>query len=321
MEEKGYGFAFLAGITWGTIGIISYYLKQTGVGPFEIAFLRLFCAFLPMFIFYIFKDINKLKIKKENIKHFLLIGVISQGMMGIGMYQCIVRTSVTVGVIMSCTGPLFTAILSKIFFKEKITLIKGLSLVLGFYGAFLIVTGGDISVLNTNGFGLFMGAISGLSYGFFPILSKRIPEGSNSLGILIYSFLVGSIFIFPMLSTKVLIRALDPEMLIFSLMLGIISTILAYIFYTKALQIISPTKAAIVALVELPTAAIIGHFFLKEYLHPINVLGIFILLGGVIISKLKFIIDGKRITHKYILYLSNPFFYNFILKLDKYIFI
>jgi DME family drug/metabolite transporter len=288
MEEKGYGFAFLAGITWGTIGIISYYLKQTGVGAFEIAFLRLFCAFLPMFIFYIFKDKKKLKIKKENIKHSLLIGIISQGIMGIGMYQCIVRTSVTVGVIMSCTGPLFTAILSRIFFNEKIILFKGVSLALGFYGAFLIVTGGDISVLNTDRMGLLMGAISGLAYGFFPILSKRIPEGSNSLGILIYSFLVGSVFVFPMLDTKVLIKALGFEMLVFSLMLGIISTVLAYILYTKALQTISPTKAAIVSLVELPTAAIIGHFFLKEYLYPINILGIFILLTGVIISKIKF---------------------------------
>lgn len=288
MEEKGYGFAFLAGITWGTIGIISYYLGQTGIGPFEIAFLRLFFAFLPMFIFYIFKDKKKLKIKKENIKHSLFIGIISQGIMGIAMYQCIMRTSVTVGVIMASTGPLFTAILSKVFFDEKITLFKGLSLALGFYGAFLIVTGGDISVLNTDGIGLFMGAISGLAYGIFPILSKKIPEGSNSLGILIYSFLVGAIFVMPMLDTKVLIGALSFEMIGFSLMLGIISTVLAYVFYTKALQIISPTKAAIVSLVELPTAAVIGHFFLKEYLYSINILGIFILLTGVIISKIKF---------------------------------
>ncbi|UUV17468.1 DMT family transporter [Fusobacteria bacterium ZRK30] len=288
MEEKGYGFAFLAGITWGTIGIISYYLGQTGVGPFEITFLRLFSAFLPMFIFYMVRDKEKLKIKKESIKHALLIGIISQGIMGIGMYQCIVRTSVTVGVIMSCTGPLFTALLSRIFFNEKITLFKGISLTLGFYGAFLIVTGGDISVLNTNGFGLLMGAISGLSYGFFPILSKRIPKGSNSLGILIYSFLIGAVFVVPMLDIKILIKALSFEMIGFSLMLGIISTILAYVFYTKALQFISPTKAAIVSLVELPTAAVIGHFFLKEYLYPINILGIFILLTGVIISKIKF---------------------------------
>jgi drug/metabolite transporter, DME family len=287
MEEKGYGFAFLAGITWGTIGIISYFLGQTGVGPFEIAFLRLSFAFLPLFIFYAVRDKKKLKIKKENIKHALLIGIISQGIMGIGMYQCIVRTSVTVGVIMSCTGPLFTALLSRIFFKEKITPFKGLSLTLGFYGAFLIVTGGDVSVLNTNGVGLLMGAISGLSYGFFPILSKRIPKGSNSLGILIYSFLIGAVFVIPMLDTKVLTEALSFEMVGFSLMLGIISTILAYIFYTKALQFISPTKAAIVSLVELPTAAIIGHFFLKEHLYPVNIMGIFILLTGVIISKVK----------------------------------
>lgn len=302
MEEKGYGFAFLAGITWGSIGIISYYLGKTGVGPFEVAFLRLFSAFIPMFIFYMITDKKKLKIRKENIKHALLIGIISQGIMGIGMYQCIIRTSVTVGVIMSCTGPLFTAILSMIFFKEKITIFKGLSLILGFYGAFLIVTGGDISILNTNSIGLLMGAISGLAYGFFPILSKRIPEGENSLGILIYSFLIGAIFVIPMLNTKVLIESLSFEMIGFSLMLGIISTVLAYVFYTKALQFISPIKAAIVSLVELPTAAIIGHFFLKEYLDPINIIGIFILLTGVIISKIK-PLKRKRIKNKSVFYL------------------
>ncbi|MEI6856979.1 branched-chain amino acid transport system II carrier protein [Psychrilyobacter sp.] len=54
-----------------------------------------------------------------------------------------------------------------------------------------------------------------------------------------------------------------------------------------ALKFTTPTKAGIMSLVELPTAAIIGHFFLGEYLFVVNVIGIVILLVGTMVSKVE----------------------------------
>lgn len=287
MEHKGYGLAFLAGVTWGTLGIISHYLGETGVGPFEIAFLRLLFAFLSMFVFYLITDREKLKIKKEGIKHSLLIGIITQGTMSLAIYKCISMTSTTVGVMMVCLGPLFTAILSRIFFNEKITLFKGLALSLAFYGAFLVVTGGDISTLQANGIGLLVGLISALAYGFFPILTKRIPTRCNLTGILMYSFLVGSIYVFSMVDIAILLGALSLKMIGISIVIGIVPTVLSCTFYSIALKFTTPTKAGIMSLVELPTAAIIGHLFLGEYLFIINIIGIIVLLLGTVVSKVE----------------------------------
>lgn len=287
MEKKGYSFAFLAGIGWGTIGIISYYLRNTGIGPFEVAFLRLFSAFLMMFIFYFMTDKEKINIKKVELKHAILIGIISQGTMSLAMYKCISMTSTTVGIMMVCLGPLFTALLSRIFFSEKITLFKGLALFLALYGASLVVTGGDFSKLQTNGAGLLVGLLSALAFGSFPILRKKIPENFNFTGILMYSFLIGSIFTFPMLDIKILLKTFTLNTLIFSLLLGLVPSVLSYTIYSMSLKFITPTKASIISLVELPTAAIIGHFFLKEYLLAVNIIGIVILLGGITISKIE----------------------------------
>ncbi|UUV19522.1 DMT family transporter [Fusobacteria bacterium ZRK30] len=287
MEHKGYGLAFLAGVTWGTLGIISYYLGETGVGPFEIAFLRLLFAFLSMFIFYLITDRKKLKVKREEVKHSLLIGIITQGTMSLAIYKCISLTSTTVGVMMVCLGPLFTAILSRIFFKEKITLFKGLALTLAFYGAFLVVTGGDASTLQANVIGLLIGLVSALAYGFFPILTKRIPEKCNLTGILMYSFLVGAVYVFSMVDIKILLEALSLKMVIISVILGLIPTVLSCTFYSLALRYTTPTKAGIMSLVELPTAAIIGHFFLGEYLFVVNIIGIVVLLLGTVVSKIE----------------------------------
>jgi len=294
MEKKGYTLAFLAGVGWGTIGIISYYLGKTGIGPFEIAFLRLFSAFLMMFIFYFITDKKKIRIKKEELKHAILIGIISQGIMSLAMYKCISMTSTTVGIMMVCLGPLFTAILSRIFFSEKITLFKGLALFLSLYGASLVVTGGDFSKLKANGIGLLVGLLSALAFGSFPVLRKRIPEEFNFTGILMYSFLIGSIFIFPMLDTKILLKTFSPNTLLFSILLGFIPSVLSYTIYSMSLKFITPTKASIMGLMELPTAAIIGHFFLNEYLLTVNIIGIIILLAGIVISKIE-IPRGKNV--------------------------
>ncbi len=287
MEKKGYTFAFLAGVGWGTIGIISYYLGKTGIGPFEIAFLRLFFGFLIMFSFYFIRDRQKISIKKEELKHAIIIGIISQGIMSLALYQCISMTSTTVGIMMVCLGPLFTAILSRIFFSEKITLFKGLALFSSLYGASLVVTGGDFSKLKTNGAGLLVGLLSALAFGSFPILKKSIPEKFNFTGILMYSFLIGSIFTLPMLDTKILLKTFSLNTIIFSILLGLIPTFLSYTIYSMSLKFITPTKASITGLVELPTTAIIGYFFLGEYLLTLNIIGIIILLTGIVVSKIE----------------------------------
>ena len=292
MEQKGYGLAFLAGIAWGTLGITSHYVGQTGVEPFEVAFLRLFFAFLSMFTFYSLADTKKIKISRKDLKHSLFIGIITQGTMSLAVFKCISMTSTTVAIMMVCLGPLFTAILSRIIFNEKITLFKGLALFLAFYGAFLVVTGGDFSVLKTNGAGIFVGLISALAYGFFPILSKSVPKKCNLTGIIMYSFLVGSVCILPIIDTDMILKALSFKMIGFSVVLGIVPTVLSFTFYSKALKFTTPTKAAIMSLVELPTAAIIGHFFLSEYLFTVNIVGIVILLAGTMISKID--LSGKQ---------------------------
>ncbi len=287
MELMGYGLALLAGTTWGTLGITSYYLKLTGVGTFEVAFLRLFFAFLAMFVFFSFKDRSVLKISREELKHTTLIGIISQGISSLALYKCISMTSTTVGVIMVCLGPLFTTILSRIIFKEEFTLLKGLALTIAFYGCFLVVTGGDIGVLNSNSRGLGIGLISGMAFGAFPVFSKRVPVECNSLGILMYSFLVGSIFLIPFMSFGVIFTYFSWKLLFIAVVLGVIPTALSYGFLSAAVRYIAPAKAGIIALVEIPVTAIIGNFFMGEYLGLINVAGIIVLLVGTAISKVE----------------------------------
>ncbi len=287
MELMGYGLALLAGTTWGTLGITSYYLKLTGVGTFEVAFLRLFFAFLAMFVFFSFKDRGVLKITREEMKHTTLIGIISQGISSLALYKCISMTSTTVGVIMVCLGPLFTTILSRIIFKEEFTFFKGLALTVAFYGCFLVVTGGDLGVLNSNSTGLGIGLISGMAFGAFPVFSKRVPVECNSIGILMYSFLVGSIFMVPFISFGVIFTYFSWKLLLIAVVLGVIPTALSYGFLAAAVRYIAPAKAGIIALVEIPVTAIIGNFFMGEYLGIINVIGIAVLLCGTAISKIE----------------------------------
>ena len=81
-----------------------------------------------------------------------------------------------------------------------------------------------------------------------------------------------------MLDMEILLRAFRLKMIGISVILGIVPTVLSCTFYSFALEYTTPTKAGIMSLVELPATAIIGHFFLGEYLFVVNVIGIIILL-------------------------------------------
>ncbi|MGL4687881.1 MAG: EamA family transporter, partial [Fusobacteriaceae bacterium] len=88
MEFKGYLFALLSGIIWGSIGIFGTKLNQVGFTGNEITFLRLFFAaiFGLLYIGFSKKKLSIFMIPKRLIKDVLIIGIVTQGLMNIFLF-------------------------------------------------------------------------------------------------------------------------------------------------------------------------------------------------------------------------------------------
>jgi drug/metabolite transporter (DMT)-like permease len=77
----------------------------------------------------------------------------------------------------------------------------------------------------------------------------------------------------------------DIKAWIYIIGLGFLSTMLAFILYTKGLQYIESSRASIIATIEPVVAAIIGFFIFQETLQMWQYVGIIMVIAAVIIVQ------------------------------------
>uniref|UniRef100_A0A6A7GBU5 EamA family transporter n=1 Tax=Hirondellea gigas TaxID=1518452 RepID=A0A6A7GBU5_9CRUS len=288
MEKKGCFFALLAGMTWATMGGLGVVLGGLGLTPYEIAFNRLFFGFLLTAIFLCKKGKEKLKVDKKGFIYILIIGIITQGCTNIFYFSAVNISGSIVATLLICTGPLFTMIFSSFIFKEKLTKFNLISLAITMVGCLFVIVNGDIKKMNFDVAGIGFGLLSGLTYGLFPILSKKLEGKYDSEVIISYAFGVGAVVVFLFCDfDSLILEYSNTNIVAISLLLGLLPTGIAFFLFLKSMNYIPVVKASIISLVEIPTTAIIGMLYLNEVVTLSGGIGIFLVLGGIWISKFK----------------------------------
>jgi drug/metabolite transporter (DMT)-like permease len=286
-QIKGYLMIALAGSLWGTVGLFGKIFFGYEFDPKLVVFCRLFVGFLIMFIFISFKDKKLLKFDKRGLKYTALIGFFSQALFNLLYFETIKRTTIATAVILLYTAPIFLIIMGRIFYKERLTPIKIAALVLCIIGSFLTVTGGSLNTLNINSIGVLTGIGAGFTYALVTIISKAIIDDYHPLTIILYSFLFGWIFLVPFSHPMNLLYVKYSLPVVASILgLGLIPTVLAYVFYITGLSYgVEASKAGIICSIEIVVSVIVSFLFFKEVILGVKLLGIIMALGSIFIIK------------------------------------
>lgn len=237
------------------------------------------------------KDKSLLKINIKDIWIFAGTGILSVVFFNACYFFAMTQMSLSAACVLMYTAPLFAAIFSRIFFKEKITLEKVMAIVLIILGCCLVtgLIGGGSQAMTLIGFIAGIGAAVGYSlysiFGTFAIRKKY-----SDYTILFYTFLMGSVgsffLVHPVRDVKLMFSS--PSTLIWSIVLGVISTFLPFFFYTIGLRYVPASRASVISSVEPVVATLTGVIFYHESITIINVIGIALVLIGIAVSGMKF---------------------------------
>lgn len=132
--------------------------------------------------------------KTTRLKLFWLraiIGVIAM----IIWFEAISMTSLPKATALSFTSPIFTIIVAVFFLNEKLTLLRVLSVIIGFIGVLIIIRPGFVSF----GLGSYMVLFSTLLWSFAAIIIKKLSETETPLLIVFYMNLMMLILVAPLL--------------------------------------------------------------------------------------------------------------------------
>ncbi|OFX66910.1 MAG: hypothetical protein A2X12_01505 [Bacteroidetes bacterium GWE2_29_8] len=285
-----YVYASLAMLMWGYSFI---WIKQTFdyLNPVGIIFIRLvISSCLLLSYVFIFKKVEK--IEKKDYKWFLLLAFLEPFVYFLCESNGVKLLPSTIAAIIISTIPIFTPIAGLFLFKEKITLLNYLGIVLSFVGITLMVVDDNFN-LKAPIVGLilmFMAVIAGILY---TIVTKKIANKYSPIFITTMQNFIGTIYFIPVFfifDFQHTINATYSFDLILNITyLSVFGSTLAFLFYTISIRDLGISKSALLTNLIPVFTAITAYFVLKEKFTCQKITGMIIVLFGIMIAEAKII--------------------------------
>lgn len=290
MKKAAVCFVLLAGTLWGVIGPFVRRYEELGLTALQTAALRIS---LTAVMFALFVLIYKPKLYKIRLRHlwcFLGTGVVSVALFTYCYFTSIRLSDLSVAAVLLYTAPAFVMLFSLIFFKEKMTVMKAVSLVLAVLGCAMTtgVIGGELNVTLS---GFLFGLGSGVCYALYSVFSRfALDRGYEPFTVTLYTFLFASVATVALIDVRPVIDVVtaDAGSVFYALLFALVSCLLPYVFYTLGLKYIASSTASIIATVEPVVATVIGAVFFKEALNiPFGYIGVALVFLSVVLINVK----------------------------------
>ncbi len=260
------------------------------VPPISLAFWRWTVVFLILLPFtYLSLKKNYKSIQKEYKKLFVL-GALGCGVCGAFPFLAGQTTTVANMGIIYTSSPVFIILISSIFFKEKINLIKVIGLIACLVGVFAIIIKGDINLLINLKFTLgdlwMLGAAIGWAlysiYLFYWKTNLQIFQRFTLVA------LFGAISLFPFyIIEEVFIERtfFDTDFFAWVIFAAISPGVIAFTLYTVAQKKLGASLTGFTLYIFTIYAAIYGYFLFDEKLESYHLIGTILVFFGIYLAR------------------------------------
>ncbi len=291
-KNIAYVYILSGAALWGMIGLFVTFLYEAGFSPTQVVAIRAISASIFLLFFVFWKKREAIKIKLSDSKYFVGTGVISIVFFNWCMFEAIKETSISVSSVLLYTAPAFVMIFSRFFFKELFTIRKLLALIITFIGCILVIGLFQNTNESVTIYGFLVGLGSGFFYALYSIFGKFALIKYSSVTVTTYTFVFAAIAITPfsgLWHVGTIFTNLEVWLSIIGL--GLFSTLLAFLLYTKGLESVESGRASILATVEPVVATLIGFLVFQEKLSVWQYVGIIAVIMAV------FIVQEKKTNH------------------------
>lgn len=260
------------------------------VGPFAFIMLRLGGATLLFWIISVFAP--KQKIEKRDWVRILACALLGMAINMLAFFKGLqLSTPINSSVLVTIT-PIIVVILSAIFIQEKVTINKGLGILLGFVGALtLILFGAEMRQDAPNiplGNSLFV--LNATVYGSYLILVKKLTEKYHPLVLMKWLFTIGFILVFPITLPEFMeIQWAAMPSWVYGVIAFVVigTTFLTYLFNVFALQELKASTVGAFTYVQPVIGIVFALFTGKDNLTLIKILAALLVLVGVYLASRK----------------------------------
>lgn len=282
--NHAYLLMVLTALAWSGNAITGRGLNDI-IPPIGLAFWRWVVAF-PILVLiawpHLQKDIPKIR---ENWFVLIVLSVLSISAYNTFLYYGLLSTTAINSLLINTARPVAIVLLSLLFFGQGITLKQGFGFFLAFIGTTVIIIKADISRLASLDFNvgdIWVLAAMGC-WALFTVLLKKRPKMHPTSFITITVF-IGALILLPFYIWETL--SIKPTPFVLETVLGvfylaIFASIVAYLFYNRAVEIAGANKAGQVSYILPILGSILAIFLLDETFQIYHAIGFMLILLGV----------------------------------------
>lgn len=288
----GIGFAVLATLIWGGNFIIARGVIKD-IPPVTLAFYRWLSAtiiLLPFGWSYIPQGIQFVK---ERPRYFLLAAVT-----GVSMFNTFVyiaghySTAINMALLGTCSSPIISVILARIFLKEKIPLFRVAGMIVSVGGILLLLSKGDIQNLVSFRFtrGDWWILAAAFTFAIYNTSVKKKPAAMPSVSFLFIVFLLGSVILAPFYFYELKQQggiAIDFPNMGSILYLGLGASVICFLMWNKAIAALGTGRTALFGNLIPVFSSIEAVIFLNEEISSIHIISFILVVAGLVIANLK----------------------------------
>lgn len=284
----GYLSALLATALWSGNFLTSRVIAHE-LTPFVTTFLRwaaAICFLLP----FAWKEFSKeWHIIRKHIPYYLATSFTGVVGMQVLIYQAGHTTTALNMSLIASSMPIWVALFARIFLKEHISMRQVIGIAVAMFGTAMLITHGDINVLMHMQFALgdaWM-ILAALFFAYYSILLRNKVQGVSPFATLLITFILGFAMLLPFAVWDFCHGAtvpMTPQVIASIVYIGLCASLIAFIFWTKAVENIGPIQSSLVYC-SLPFfSALGGYLLLGEDIRMSQLLSGLFILGGTIIA-------------------------------------
>ena len=288
--------AILSAVCYGTNPFGALPLYEEGVNTATVLAHRFGLAVILLAIVMLIKREN-FKVTRHEFKVLFSLGILFAAS-SITYYQSFHFMDAGIASTILFVYPVMVAVIMAAFFKERVTAMTVVAIVMSLVGIGLLYKGEAGASLSA--VGIVLCVLSSLAYAVYIIVVNQSSIKMSSYKMTFYAMLVCEI-------TLVLYSFTSPELYLhvlpsarawsFAVWLSIVPTILSLVFMTVAVRHVGATPTAILGALEPLTAVAIGVMVFGELLTPRLIVGILFILCAVMLVVLGKDLHLRTITH------------------------
>ncbi|MGE0077876.1 MAG: DMT family transporter [Bacteroidales bacterium] len=244
-----------------------------------------------VFLFIVTSIIGKLvKIHKTDIKYFMLLAFFEPFMYFVGETFGMTMISSTLAAVIICTIPLFSPIGEFYLYKQRITLMNFMGIVVSVIGVCIVIFHKGFGQIDANPYGILLMLLAVLSALGYSLTLRNLTSKYNVFSIITYQNTLGALYFLPLflifevnhfVSVGVSVKSIIPI-----LELAIFGSTFAFLLFTYSVKHLGITSANTFTNAIPVLTAVFAYFLQGELLTPVKMTGIAIVVMGLFLSQI-----------------------------------